>query len=88
MADSILVGFMGQAVVGVTNLTSCATIPERAIWPALELAPSLEETMRRAAEIESRHLRADWSDRNEAHALAQESEQSSRQWLFERGYLP
>ncbi len=87
-ADTVLVGFMGHAILGAQNMTSCESIPGRDTWPSLALAPTLDETMRRASEIETRHLRCDWSDSMEGDGHAYDSWCQSRQWLTERGYLP
>ena len=87
-ADTILVGFMGHAILGAQNMTSCESIPGRDTWPTLALAPTLEETMRSAAKREAAWIQGDWCDSLEAEALALDDTIETARLLTERGYLP
>jgi hypothetical protein len=87
-ADTYLVGFMGRRLCGAANCTSAGSMPSREVWSYIDAAPSMEQIMRRAGSIESRHLRADWSDEHESTTLAHEAFERSQQELTAAGYLP
>lgn len=89
-ADTCVVGFQGVPVSGPANAYSVQYMDatHSALRSALDLAPTLEQVMRSAAEAECTYIRGDWCDAFEAQALAEESEWRSRDELTAAGYLP